>query len=154
MEKYFLHRIRKDNGTYTTGVEIHDTLDSAIHAFHGQMKMAYGNPDFPNMTFVSCFVTDNNDEPILEYSETWKIEEITDYFMHYIRHDGETYSKGIDVCPNIGTARRGFHAQMEYGHGNTKFPNMSFVSSMITGCYGATETAEHWNKPEPEPNAE
>lgn len=28
--KFFLHRIRKDGGNYTTGIEVYDTLDSAI----------------------------------------------------------------------------------------------------------------------------
>ena len=28
--KFFLHSIRKDGGTYNTGIEVHDTLDSAI----------------------------------------------------------------------------------------------------------------------------
>lgn len=149
-DKYFLHRIRKDNGTYTTGIEIHDTLDSAIRGFHGQMKMAYGNPEFPNMTYVFCMVTDGNDEPVPGYTEKWSNEEVTDFFAHYIRHDGESYSKGIDTCANIGTATRTFHAQMEYGHGNTKFPNVSFVSSMVTGGSGGIHQTEHWNKPEEE----
>ena len=33
--KFFLHRIRKDGDSYTTGIEIHDSLDSAIQSFHG-----------------------------------------------------------------------------------------------------------------------
>jgi len=28
--KFFLHRIRKDGDAYNTGIEVHDTLDSAI----------------------------------------------------------------------------------------------------------------------------
>ena len=28
-DKFFLHRIRKDGDTYTTGIEVHDTLDAA-----------------------------------------------------------------------------------------------------------------------------
>jgi len=33
-DKFFLHRIRKDGDTYTAGIEVHDTLDAAIQAFH------------------------------------------------------------------------------------------------------------------------
>lgn len=32
--KFFLHRIRKDGDTYTCGIEVYDTLDSAIQSFH------------------------------------------------------------------------------------------------------------------------
>lgn len=56
--KFFLHRIRKDNGTYNKGIEVHDTLNAAIQSFHAQMKMAYNNPSYPNTTYVSCMVTD------------------------------------------------------------------------------------------------
>jgi hypothetical protein len=28
--KFFLHRIRKENGLYSTGIEVHDTLEAAI----------------------------------------------------------------------------------------------------------------------------
>ena len=28
--KFFLHRIRKDGDNYSTGIEVHDTLDAAI----------------------------------------------------------------------------------------------------------------------------
>ena len=59
-QKYFMHRIKKENGTYTKGIEVHDTLDSAIGSFHAYMKQGYGNPDNPNLTFVSCKVTDSN----------------------------------------------------------------------------------------------
>lgn len=154
--KYFMHRIKKDNGAYTTGIEVHDTLDSAVNSYHAQMKMAYDNPSFENLTFMSCKVTGVDDAVVPGYDETWAKdgEEITDFFMHYIRHDGDTYTKGIDVCPDIETARRTFHAQMEYGNNNSKFPNVSFVASMITGRFGDIEKAESWTKPEPEPEPE
>jgi len=95
--KFFLHRIRKEGDTYNKGIEVHDTRDSAIQSFHSQMKMAYDNPSYPNITYVSCMVTDENDVVISEYNETWSKEDISDCFVHYIRHDGENYIKGIDV---------------------------------------------------------
>ena len=146
--KYFLHRIRKDGDAYTTGIEVHDTLDTAIQSFHSQMKMAYDNPSYPNMKFVSCMVTDGNDRIVNDYSETWNKENVADFFVHYIRHDGENYTKGIDVCADYGTACRGFHAQMEYGYNNSKFPNVSFVASKITGGSGIAHKYEAWVKPE------
>lgn len=130
--KFFLHRIRKDGDNYTTGIEVHDTLDAAIQSFHSQMKMGYNNPSYPNMKLVSCIVTDESDHIIPEYNETWSSEDSRDIFVHYIRHDGENYTKGIDVCADYNTACRTFHTQMEYGHNNSKFPNVTFVAGKIT----------------------
>lgn len=146
--KYFLHRIRKDGDTYNKGIEVHDTLDSAIQSFHSQMKMAYNNPSNPNVTFVSCMVTDHNDNILPIYNETWNSGNITDFFVHYIRHDGDTYTKGIDVCETYEDACRMFHTYMEYGFGNTKYPNVSFVASKITSGSGLPHKNEMWVKPE------
>lgn len=144
--KFFLHRIRKDGDTYNTGIEVHDTLDAAIQSFHSQMKMAYNNPSYPNMTFVSCMVTDEQDQVVGKYNETWSIANISDFFVHYIRHDGETYTKGIEVQPQYGAACRSFHTQLEYGYNNSKFPNVTFVASKITGASGIIHKTESWTK--------
>jgi hypothetical protein len=95
--KFFLHRIRKDGNTYNTGIEVHDTLDAAIQSFHSQMKMAYNNPNYPNMVYVSCMITDENDNIVPGYNETWNKERAQVFFVHYIRHIGDTYTKGIEV---------------------------------------------------------
>ena len=142
--KFFLHRIRKDGDNYTTGIEVHDTLDAAIQSFHSQMKMAYNNPSYPNMKYVSCMVTDENDNIVPGYNETWNKEKVRDFFVHYIRHDGENYTKGIDVQSEYGAACRSFHTQMEYGHGNSKFPNITLVSSKITNSSGLVHKNELW----------
>ena len=146
--KFFLHRIRKDGGSYTCGIEVHDTLDAAIQSFHSQMKMAYNNPSYPNMTYVSCMVTDENDEVVPGYNETWNKEKTRNFFVHYIRHDGENYTKGIDVKENYGDACRAYHTQMEYGYNNTKFPNVTLVSSKITSGSGLAHKSEIWVKNE------
>lgn len=146
--KFFLHRIRKDNGTYAVGIEVHDTLDSAIRGFHGQMKMAYNNPSYPNMTYVSCMVTDENDNIIQGYNETWSKEKVNDFFVHYIRHDGENYSKGIDIKANYGAACYSYHTYLEYGYNNTKFPNVTLVSNKITSGSGLAIKNETWTKTE------
>ena len=146
--KFFLHRIRKDGDTYSKGIEVHDSLDAAIQSFHSQMKMAYGNPSNPNTTYVACMVTDEKDTVIPGYNEAWNITNDSVFFVHYIRHDGDTYTKGIDVYDDYGTACRNFHAQMEYGYGNSKFPNVSFVAAKITGTSGLAHKSEQWTKPE------
>ena len=149
-DKFFLHRIRKDGDNFTTGIEVHDTLDAAIQSFHSQMKMAYNNPSYPNMKYVSCMVTDEQDNVVPGYNETWGAKNIQGFFVHYIRHDGNNYTKGIDVCADYSTACRSFHTQMEYGHGNSKFPNITMVASKITGANGYAHKTETWAKQESE----
>lgn len=150
--KFFLHRIRKDGDTYACGIEVHDTLDSAIQAFHSQMKMAYNNPNYPNMTYVSCMVTDEQDKIVPGYNETWNKEKVRDFFVHYIRHDGDNYVKGIDVKSSYSEACRMYHTYLEYGYGNSKFPNVSFVANKITNSSGIAHKSETWIKPEQESN--
>lgn len=149
-DKFFLHRIRKDGDTYAAGIEVHDTLDAAIQSFHSQMKMAYNNPSYPNMKYVSCMVTNENDETISGYSETWSAEDINDFFVHYIRHDGNTYTKGIEVQTDFGAACRSYHSHLEYGYGNSRFPNITLVASKITGGSGLIHKTESWVKRETE----
>ena len=145
-DKFFLHRIRKDGNNFTTGIEVHDTLDAAIQSFHSQMKTAYNNPSYPNMTYVSCMVTNENDEVVPGYNETWSKERVHEFFVHYIRHDGNTYTKGIDVKSDYGAACRAYHTYLEYGFGNSKFPNVSFVANKITNSSGLTHKSESWTK--------
>ena len=146
--KFFLHRIRKDGDSYSTGIEVHDSLDSAIQSFHSQMKMAYNNPSYPNMKYVSCMVTDEEDKIVPGYNETWNKERTSVFFVHYIRHDGETYTKGIDVKNDYGEACRAYHTYLEYGYGNSKFPNVTFVASKITNGSGLVHKSEQWTKSE------
>lgn len=146
--KFFLHRIRKDGENYTMGIEVHDTLDAAIQSFHSQMKMAYNNPSYPDMVFDACMVTNGDDRINFQFNETWNKEEATNFFVHYIRYDGTTFTKGIEVHSDYGAAYRSYHTHMEYGYGNTKFPNISFVAAKITGSGGMVYKEESWTKPE------
>ena len=146
--KFFLHRIRKDGDNYTMGIEVHDSLDAAIQSFHSQMKMAYNNPSYPNMKYVSCMVTDEDDKVVPGYNETWSKEKVRDFFVHYIRHDGSNYTKGIDAHNDYGTACRSYHTHMEYGYGNSKFPNITLAASKIVSGSGSVIKEETWIKPE------
>lgn len=149
-EKYFMHRIKKENGAYTKGIEVHDTIDSAIGSFHAYMKQGYDNPNNPDITFVSCCITDISGSVYKDFDETWtKVgEEITDFFLHHIKEDNGNFSKDIDICATIEQARSAFHDYMAYGYNNSKFPNVNYVSCMITGMYGDVEKKENWIKPE------
>ena len=142
--KFFLHRIYRTGEIYTKGIEVHDTADNAIRSFHSVMKMGYNNPSYPDINFISCMVTNENDEILPGYNETWSTESINDFFVHYIRHDGDTYTKGIDVCNNFADALRSFHTYMEFGHNNSKFPNITMVSSKVTGNKNAVYKKESW----------
>jgi hypothetical protein len=108
------------------------------------MKFAYNNPNNPNITYISCMVTDSNDNIISNYNETWNKEKVRDFFVHYIRHEGNNYVKGIDVKSNYGDACRMYHTYMEYGYNNTKFPNVTFVASKITNSSGLVHKGEAW----------
>ena len=146
--KFFLHRIRKDGDNYTMGIEVHDSLDAAIQSFHSQMKMAYNNPSYPNMKYVSSMVTDENDKIVPGYNETWNKEKVRDFFVHYIRHDGSNYTKGIEVHNDYGAACRSYHTHMEYGYGNSKFPNITLAASKIVSGSGSVIKEETWIKAE------
>lgn len=147
-DKFFLHRIRKDGENFNAGIEVHDTLDSAIQGFHSQMKMAYNNPSYPNMQYVSCMVTDEEDHVVPGFNETWGEENVSNFFVHYIRHTGDTYTKGINISSSYASALRDFHTQMEYGYGNSKFPTITLVASKITGASGTAHKSESWTKKE------
>jgi hypothetical protein len=147
MEKYFLHRIQKENGNISKGIEVHDTLDSAVLSYHGRMKLAYGGN--PAITFMSCKITDGNGNVLPEYNEAWKSEDGENtFFMHYIRLDGETFTKGIDVCASFDAAKASRHAQMEYGYSNPNHAIVSYVSCMITDMSGTIMMPETWEKQE------
>ena len=153
MEKYFLHRIQEEEGTFDKGIEVHDTLDSAVRSFWGRVKLAYNNPGKPNLTFLSCKITDGSGNVVAPFDITWmKTASDNKFFAHYIRKDGDTFSKGIDVCVDFDTARRNFAASMEYGYNNPQHPNVSFVSCEITDRSGIVLTpfSGTWNKPEEE----
>jgi len=108
------------------------------------MKMAYNNSSYPNMKYVSCMVTDEKDEIVAGYNETWSKEKNHDFFVHYIRHDGESYTKGIEIKSDYSSACRSYHTYLEYGYGNSKYPNVSFVSNKITNSNGLVHKKESW----------
>lgn len=148
--KFFLHRIQKENGAFSKGVEVHNTLGSAKLSFWGRMKTAYGKN--PAITYVSCKITDGNGNVVRPFDMTWKADSETEnaFFLHHIRLDGATFDKDIDVLNSFDTARGDFAAQMEYGYNNPRFPGVSIVSCMITDFLsgGMVLMDETWVKPE------
>lgn len=144
MDKYFLHRIQRENGTIAKGIEVHDTLDGAILSYHGRLKLAYGGN--PAITFMDCKITDSNGNVVGKYNETWNAEsgDGNTFFQHYIRADGETVTKNIDVFATYAAAKSAQHQQLEYGYGNPQHPGVTMVSCMITDTSGAVLMDETW----------
>ena len=151
---YYLHRIQRTGNNYEKGIEVHDTLDSALLAYWGRMKTGYGKSD---NDFVSCKITDDSGNIVK--GETWLQEGEQGenrYFLHHIRKTGETYDKNIDILDSIDAAKGDFAMQMEYGYNNPKQQNVSFVSCYITDLLsgGMVLMQETWAKPQPEPEPE
>lgn len=135
--KYFLHRIKKDGDTFTKGIEVHDTQDSAIRSYHAQMTQAFGNQSYPDVSYVNCRITDIYGNTLFPFKETWNPEAASDkIFLHYIRKDGETYTKNIDVLDTLDAAKLSYHQNQAYGHNNPKFANVEYVSCFITDMNG------------------
>lgn len=158
MEKFFMHRIKKEGGVFTCGIEIHDTLESAVKSFHGYMKQGFGNPSFPNITFVNCFVQDGAGRILPECAASWVKpgEKLNRIFLHHIREENGTASKAIDVLDDMEAALYRFHEEMEYGYNNPNHPRVTYQSCMITELLSpVTLQSETWEKPqEPEPEPE
>lgn len=148
-EKYFMHRIKFENDTFTKGIEVHDTKDSAILSYHNYMAQGFGNQNNPNLTFVSCKITDIYGNILYPFNETWNPSgESTKFFLHHIRYDGTSFNKDIDICDTLDAAKLSYHQNEAYGYNNSKFPNIEYVSCFITDQNGhaITPYAENWIK--------
>lgn len=156
MDKFFLHRIQKENGNFSDGIEVHDTLGSAVLSYWGRAKLAYGKN--PAITFMSLKIKDGAGEIVKGFEMAWKAESETEnmFFLHHVRLDGTAFSKDVDHYESLDLAKADFAMQMEFGYGNTKHPNVSYVSCMITDLLsrGLVLEDDTWEKivePEPEP---
>lgn len=153
-EKYFMHRIQEISGEMQKGIEVHDTLNSAILAFWGRIKTGYNNPQNPDTDFVSCKITDINGNTVGMYDLTWSRApfETSSFFLHYIRKDGENFTKGIDTYSSFDSAISAFAAMMEYGYDNPRHTNVSLVACEITDRTGMVlkPFSACWIRPEAE----
>lgn len=70
------------------------------------------------------------------------------YFLHEIKRNGTTITKGIVVADTFDAAKQGYHAYLgAYAYGHE--PNTDFVSCMITDMYGNILMKETWLAAEP-----
>ena len=68
------------------------------------------------------------------------------FFLHQIKRNGETITKGIVVADTYDATQQGYHAYMgayAYGHET----GTDFVSCMITDMLGNILKTETWNAP-------
>ena len=67
--KFFLHEIKRTNGTIDKGIVVKDTYDEAKQGYHAYLgAYAYGNN--ADTDFVSCMITDMSGMALM--TETWK----------------------------------------------------------------------------------
>lgn len=68
---FFLHSIRVDGETTTKAIDVFDTQEAATVAFATAMEYGYNNPRFPNVSLVSCEITDVLSGGMVLEAETW-----------------------------------------------------------------------------------
>lgn len=72
--KFFMHRVKRTNGTYDKGIEVKDTLDDAKQSYHAYLG-AYAYEHDANTDFVQCMITDQLSGGMVLMTETWIREE-------------------------------------------------------------------------------
>ena len=68
--KFFMHRIKRTNGTYDKGIEVKDNLDDAKQSYHAYLG-AYAYEHDANTDFVQCMITDQLSGGMVLLTEAW-----------------------------------------------------------------------------------
>ena len=71
--KFFMHQIKRTNGTYDKGIVVKDTYEGAKQSYHAYLG-AYAYWQNAETDFVSCMITDQLSGIVL-MEETWAREE-------------------------------------------------------------------------------
>lgn len=66
--KFFLHQIKRTNGTYDKGIVVKDTYELAKQAYHAYLG-AYAYGQNAATDYVSCMITDMTGSVLMD--ETW-----------------------------------------------------------------------------------
>ena len=69
MTKFFMHQIKRTNGTINKGIVVKDTFEGAKQSYHAYLG-AYAYGQHAATDFVSCMITDSYGN--LQMSETWR----------------------------------------------------------------------------------
>lgn len=67
--KFFLHQIKRTNGTIDKGIVVKDTFEAAKQSYHAYLG-AYAYGQSAETDFVSCMITDLLSGIVL-INETW-----------------------------------------------------------------------------------
>lgn len=68
--KFFLHQIKRTNGTYEKGIVVKDTYEETKQGYHAYLgAYAYGHD--PQTDYVQCEITDISGMRLMD--ETWII---------------------------------------------------------------------------------
>jgi len=67
---FFLHQIKRTNGTYDKGIVVKETFDDAKQSYHAYLgAYAYGHD--ANTDYVQCMITDQLSGGMVLLTETW-----------------------------------------------------------------------------------
>lgn len=66
--QYFMHQIKRTNGTIDKGIVVKDTFEGAKQSYHAYLG-AYAYGQHAATDFVSCMITDSYGN--VHMSETW-----------------------------------------------------------------------------------
>ena len=69
MNKFFLHQIKRTNGTIDKGIVVKDSYEGAKQSYHAYLG-AYAYGQNPDTDFVSCHITDMSGAVLM--TETWQ----------------------------------------------------------------------------------
>ena len=65
---FFLHQIKRTNGTVTKGIVVKETMDAAEQSYHAYLG-AYGFGQEQGTDLVSCMITD--EIGLVQMNRTW-----------------------------------------------------------------------------------
>jgi len=67
--KFFLHQIKRTNGTFDKGIVVKDSYEAALQSYHAYLG-AYAYGQNQDTDFVSCMITEALSDLVL-MSEKW-----------------------------------------------------------------------------------
>lgn len=146
---FFFHHVRRTDGSFDKQIDVCGTLDEAKGAYRAFLG-SWGYGYRADTDFVSAEISDESGAVL--YRDTWLAPSaiVNKCFMHRILHNGETFTKGIEIHNNADSAKQSFNAYLGI-HGYGKEANTDFVSCEITDLYGARLMCETWTATEQEP---
>ena len=59
--------------TFSKDIDVCTSFDMARYTYEAAMEYGYNNPKFPNVSLVSCVITDMGGAVMEPYNETWRI---------------------------------------------------------------------------------